>query len=309
MLNFNELFLFASIAGSIFATAICIRRIKNGSSASASKLDWLPDLEIQSSTNPDHASPESHDKVDLWLHRVVSQSGTGLRLEPFLLLNLLVAFAGGWLVIEFMGSILLAIAATVVLFAIGVTAIWIAFSIRRKKFQEQFPTAIDLVAGSVEAGHSFGDALRLASEASEEPVESELLRCVKQIELGMSPARSIQQMANRIPTMDVKLFSHTISVHEEMGGQLGNTLRRMAAFIRQRSDDVQKIKSATSLGRFAVLMICSTGLLAFGYLMLFHPDYIGKLLNSELGRQMAIYAVVSEIVGLAFVLLTIQNEA
>lgn len=304
----GEILVFLSFAAAAFASLVGVRRFAATPETANNQLDWLDELEI-SSLNENTVASEEHDPIDLWLHRIVNQSGTGLTLETFLLLNSLVAFTAGWIAFEFAREITSSIAIGAFAFALGVTMMLVLFSRRRRKFLEQFPVAIDLIAGSVEAGHSLTNAMQTASESNEDPVQSELLRCVKQMSLGMSPSRSIQRLSRRIPAMDVKLFAHTISVHEEMGGRLGGTLRRMAEVIRQRSDDAQKVRSATSLGRFAVLMICSMGLLALAYLIFFHPDYIGKLFESPLGQKLVIYAVISEVIGIGFVLLTLQSEA
>jgi len=305
-----EWIVFASVALFAFATALCMRRLSPAAeSPSNTELGWLPELELGNLTSADHSNGESdHDRVDLWLHRIISQSGTGLTLETFLLINFLVAFVVGWVAIEFDQTVFAAIATGLTAFTVGMVALLIAFQKRRKKFNEQFPVAVDLVASSVEAGRSLEEAVATASESVEEPAESELLRCVRQMEIGMTPVRSIRTLAKRIPTIETKIFAHTIAVHQEMGGPLGQTLRRMANVIRQRSDDIRKVRAATSLGRFAAVFICSIGMIALTYMLIFHPDYISKLMDSPLGRKMAIYAIISEIVGIGCVLLTLQGE-
>lgn len=318
MLTTAEWIVFASVSAAAFVGAVVMRRLSPAVDADGpvdSELAWLPDLELSNlrsgrgSDNKVSNVESEHDRVDLWLHRIVSQSGTGLTLETFLLINFLVAVVVGRVAIEFEQPMIPAIAIGVTSFAVGVVAILIAFQKRRKKFNEQFPVAVDLVASGVESGRSLEEAVATASESVEEPAESELMRCVRQMEIGMSPSKSVRNLSRRIPTIEAKIFAHTIAVHQEMGGPLGKTLRRMANVIRQRSDDLQKVRAATNLGRFAAVFICSIGLIALGYMLLFHPDYIGRLIESPMGQRMAIYAVISEVIGIACVLLLLQDEA
>jgi len=310
MLSAVEWIVFASIAVAAFAGAVFMRRLSPAGDVpmANSELAWLPELELGNLNSSDRGGESEHDQIDLWLHRIVSQSGTGLTLETFLLVNFLVAFVAGWIAIEFEQPTIPAVAIGMTSFAVGIATILIAFHQRRKKFNEQFPVAVDLVASGVEAGRSLEEAIATASESVEEPAAEELMRCVRQMEIGMSPSKSIKNLARRIPTIEVKIFSHTIVVHQEMGGPLGKTLRRMANVIRQRSDDLQKVRSATSLGRFAAGFICSIGMIALTYMLIFHPDYIGRLMESPLGKRMAIYAVISEVIGIACVLLLLQSE-
>ena len=139
-------------------------------------------------------------------------------------------------------------------------------------------------------------------------MKTELERCTRQMELGIAPAKAISTLARRIPTIDVKIFAQTIAVHEQMGGRLGMTLQRLSSVIRERGEYIEKLRSATSLGRFAAIMISVIGLSAFMYLILCQPDYLARLTQSQLGQRMIIYAAISEVVGVALIFLTLNAE-
>jgi tight adherence protein B len=106
----------------------------------------------------------------------------------------------------------------------------------------------------------------------------------------------------------VKIFAQTVAVHEQMGGRLGKTLQRLSSVIRERGEYIEKLRSATSLGRFAAIMITLIGLGALLYLVLFQPEYLGRLTQSPLGQRMIIYAAVSEVVGVVLIFLTLNAE-
>ena len=304
-----EWLMFTGVSVVSFLFAVSVRKLSLATPRETTneQLEWLPQLEIGTLSN-DESQLKEHDKIDLWMHRIVSQSGTGLNLESFLVINLIVSFIALGVVLELQCDIFFAIAAGMLSFLLGLAVVVAAFTGRRKKFLVQFPVAVDLIACSVAAGQSFREAIDTATDSLEEPASSELLRCSRELSMGMSVSQCVQRLARRIPAIDVKIFAHTISVHEEMGGQLGTTLKRMANVIRQRSDDIQKAKAATSLGKFAAVMICSIGVIAVLYLVVFEPDYIGKLFDSQLGQRMALYAMISEIIGVASVFLVLQTE-
>ena len=178
----------------------------------------------------------------------------------------------------------------------------------RRKFAEQFPVALELMSRAVQAGESFPVAVTIARDSTQAPMKTELERCTRQMELGIAPAKAISTLASRIPTIDVKIFAQTIAVHEQMGGRLGTTLQRLSSVIRERGEYIEKLRSATSLGRFAAIMICVIGLCALLYLILCQPEYLARLTQSPLGQRMIIYAVISEVVGIALIFLTLNAE-
>jgi tight adherence protein B len=190
----------------------------------------------------------------------------------------------------------------------GLIAVWFAAVRREKQFSKHFPAAIELLARSVQAGESLEASLELAAESTQEPVASELLRCAKQLNVGRSVSSVMSDLASRFPMMDVRIFAHTVSIHRATGGRLSETLVRLARVIRQRSEYLQKIRTMTGLGRFAAIAIGYMGVFVLGYLSFMHPDYIQKLWTSPLGQKMAIYALISEFVGVIWVAVVLRSE-
>ena len=196
--------------------------------------------------------------------------------------------------------------------SVGFGGFWLMIQIlavrRQKKFVEQFPTAIDMMARSVHAGESFEEALVTTAKTVAEPVASELKRLAQELELGMQVSTCMHSFARRNRLTDVKIFANTVSVHRETGGRLADTLARLAEVIRTRSDYLRKIRSATSLGRYAAIAIVLGGLAVLVYMLIVHPEYIQKLLDSEIGLKLVYYAIVSEIVGVIWVAMTLKQE-
>ena len=179
---------------------------------------------------------------------------------------------------------------------------------RIKEFSNQLPPTLDLISRAVGAGESFEGAIGIAAKAAKDPVQSELLQCVRQFELGTPTSAVMASFAQRVPTMEVRIFAHTVSVHRELGGKLAKGLDRLATVIRDRREYVQKVNSMTSLGRFSIGAISLMGVFVLAYLTVFHPEYLTKLSSSELGYRMIAYAVISEIVGLCWVAMTLKIE-
>ena len=193
-------------------------------------------------------------------------------------------------------------------FGLTIGIVYAVANHRRKKFNEHFPSAVELIARSVSAGESLEQAVKTAAEIVEEPVAGELKRLAQDLDLGMTVSQSVNRFSQAHPYIDVKIFSHAISIHREMGGRLSNSLSRLAGVIRMRNDYLRKIDSATSLGRFGSIGIVLIGLFGLAYMLVVHPEYIGKLWNSDIGRMLAWYGIASEMIGLTWVWLTLKKQ-
>ena len=191
---------------------------------------------------------------------------------------------------------------------LGLLVFYVRMKLRLRKFAQVFPMALDSLQRAVRAGTSLEDAFRLAAESSSEPVRGELTQCVRQLQVGLSPPIVIDDLANRIGSTDVHLFSHTIDIHQRLGGRLSDSIDRLSSVVRERSQTEEKVKSMTSIGRNSVIAIVLMGIFVLGYMLAAQPEYIDNLYSSALGIKLLIYAAVSELVGLIWVGMVLKAD-
>jgi tight adherence protein B len=125
----------------------------------------------------------------------------------------------------------------------------------------------------VRAGESLDQAMQLVGEAVSEPVASEYRRCAKQLEMGLSVSATMQALSYRINIMDIRIFATALSVHRESGGNLPETLERLAKVIRDRMAYIQHQQSVTASGRISAFIIAVIGPILAGYLFIVQPEY------------------------------------
>lgn len=295
---------FVSLTGFFMLSAIFVRRLMTPVGSVAIELKRLPQPIITPSSDNDSVSV----RFDRWLHKTQMASGLGLSVGGVVLISVLAAVLAA--VATFLAELALVVQVVCslsVLFLLPM--VLMLFKRRRlKEFSDQLPATLDLIARAVRAGESFENAVEIAAKAAKSPVKDELQQCVRQFDMGTSTAAVMSSFAQRVPTMEVRIFAHTVTVHRELGGRLANGLERLATVIRDRREYVQKVNSMTSLGRFSIGAISLMGVFVLGYLTVFHPQYLTKLLTTELGLKMVAYAVISEIVGLCWVAMTLKTE-
>ena len=250
----------------------------------------------------------STEAIDHWMILAVRRAGIEVAPEVFLngVTCLSFAIAATLWMLEF-GEALAGTAAVASLL-VCLVALKVLLFLRERKFRNQFPAAVELLARCVRAGESLEDGLRLTAAVSPEPVKRELNQTARQLGIGLSVSHAMAELQNRMPTDDVRIFSHTISIHRETGGRLSDALDRIVRVIRQRKSYLDRINTATAMGRYSALVVCLMGVLVPAAVLLIHPDYIRKLISTELGRTLLIYAVMSQLVGVIWLAFLMRKE-
>ncbi|OHE22663.1 MAG: hypothetical protein A2X92_01940 [Syntrophus sp. GWC2_56_31] len=105
---------------------------------------------------------------------------------------------------------------------------------RFRKFEEQLPEALDLIARSLKAGHAFSSGLRLASEEMGPPVGDEFEKTLNEINFGFTTQHALGNLTKRIPLDDLRFFTISVNLQRETGGNLAEILENLSRLIRER---------------------------------------------------------------------------
>jgi tight adherence protein B len=169
---------------------------------------------------------------------------------------------------------------------------------RIRQLQEQLPTALDMLARSVRAGHSLDQALLLVGRQSAEPLAGEFRMCARQLEMGLSMSSVMRSLVDRVRLHDVRIFTTTLTVHRQTGGNIASVLERLARVVRDRLSYRRQLRVATGAGRASAMLVALVGPAVFLFFFFFRPEYINTMLHSPLGQTMLIAAAFLELVGL-----------
>ena len=256
----------------------------------------------------DRDSQGGVQRFDRWFTLLLYQSGLGLAAGAAVMLFALCAIGTGGFVFVLTEEAPVSILAGLLMMP-GVMGILVGIRRRRmKKFEEQFPNSLDILARAVRAGESVEQAIELVSKSTQEPVASEYRRCSNQLEMGLSVPATVQSLGDRIGQSDVKIFSSTLAIHRDGGGNLAEALERLASLIRDRLDYRRQMSSVTSGGRFSVLVILVLAPLLFGYLFLIRPEYGMGLWQDPIGRWMLLTSIVGQVLGMFWVSQILKSD-
>jgi tight adherence protein B len=157
---------------------------------------------------------------------------------------------------------------------------------RISKFVEAMPEAVELISRALRAGHGLASGLHLVAEEMRGPIADEFNRVFEEQNLGIPIELSLRNMADRIPTMDVRFFVIAIIIQRATGGDLAEVLDKIGRLIRQRYELLGHVKALTAEGRLSgiVLLALPPGLLAF--LSFSNYAYISPLFTTSVGTKM-----------------------
>ncbi|WP_349627161.1 type II secretion system F family protein [Arthrobacter sp. C9C5] len=173
----------------------------------------------------------------------------------------------------------------------------ILVSRRRKKFDEQVPDALQMLAGGLRAGHSLLRAVDAAAEENEAPMKEELSRVVNETRIGRDLGESFAEVARRTDNEDFASITRAIEIHREVGGDLAQVLDHVGETIRDRNQIRGQVRALSAEGRMSAMVLMALPVVMFMGLTLFNPLYSKVFLTTIPGFLMILVAIVLLTVG------------
>ena len=169
---------------------------------------------------------------------------------------------------------------------------------RVRKFEDQLPDTLSILANSVRGGFSLFQALQLIARESAEPSKTEFVRVIQEISLGSPMDDALHGLSQRIPTEDVDILVTAISLQHQTGGNLSHVLDVVANTVRERHRVEREIRSMTAQQRFSASLLSALPFVLALVIWLISPNYIGRLFEWSWVLCMPIGAVIMTIIGL-----------
>jgi tight adherence protein B len=179
---------------------------------------------------------------------------------------------------------------------------------RIRKFEEQFPETIDLMARALRAGHAFTTGLALVAEEAPQPVAGEFRILYDQQNFGMPLPEALKAFADRIPLLDARFFVTAVLIQRESGGNLSEILSNLANVTRERFKVKRQVRVISAHGRISGWVLSALPpLLAVAFLVT-TPSHIMTLVNDPLGVYLIVGALFLQTVGTLIMRKLVQIE-
>jgi tight adherence protein B len=242
------------------------------------------------------------------LATLIEQSGVQTTPSAIIAISLLAAAVGGLL-----GALLARQAIGIAVGAvIGLAAptLWLMRrrSVRLRRFEEQFPEGLDLMSRAIRAGHAFQTALGMVADELPAPVGPEFKKTFERQNFGLPLRDAMNEMADRIPIMDVRFFVTAVAIQRETGGNLAEILDNLAHVVRERFKIRRQVRVHTAHGRFTGYVLLALPAALAVALSFIAPDQMTLLFTERMGRIMLVGAMVMQTVGFFWIRKVIQIE-
>ena len=232
------------------------------------------------------------------LQTLITQSAVKTTVGAVVLASGTLIAAALWAVPASTGSLLLALPVAALGGSAPVLALRFARGRRLRKFESQFPEAVDLIARSLRAGHGFTVGLKLAGEEVPDPLGSAFRLLHDRYSYGQALPQALREFADTLMVIDARFFATAVLTQREAGGNLAEVLDHLSSVIRDRFRVKREVQTKSAHGRMTGIVIGALPPVIFVYLWFTAPDHVRILLNDPLGVQMIAGAVCLELAGL-----------
>jgi tight adherence protein B len=169
----------------------------------------------------------------------------------------------------------------------------------RRKFGDQLPDNLEVLASGLRAGNSLVGALSLVVVDAPEPSKSELTRVIGDEQLGIGLDDALLVVVRRMDSRDLDQVALVAKLQRETGANSTEVLDRVVESIRDRQAVRRLVRTLTAQGRLSGGVLVALPLFMLGFMILANRDYVRPLFTETLGRAMLITAIL--MIGLGWV--------
>ena len=168
---------------------------------------------------------------------------------------------------------------------------------RRRLFAEQLPEALAQLSGSMRAGYSVAQSLDVVAKQMPWPMGDEILRVVREIQLGQSLNIAMAHLAERITNDDLVMVTSSIAIHQQVGGNLAEILDTVAETIRERVRIKREVQVLTAQQRISAYVLVALPIAVAVFLIIINPTYEMRLFTPGVTLCIPFGAGLSMIIG------------
>jgi tight adherence protein B len=168
---------------------------------------------------------------------------------------------------------------------------------RQAAFADQLDDSLQLMAGSLRAGHSLLRAVDAVSQDAPSPTAEEFARIVNETRVGRDLGDSLDEVAERMGSDDFTWVAQAIAIHREVGGNLAEVLDAVGQTIRERNGIRRQVKALSAEGKLSALVLGGLPFAIIAFLMCTNPGYVAKFTQSVIGYGMIAAAAVLMLMG------------
>lgn len=172
---------------------------------------------------------------------------------------------------------------------------------RLRRLEDQLVEGIVTLASGVRAGLNLVQAMELVSRDGPAPLKQEFAHLLREYEFGIPLEEAMENSSARIGSGDFRLLFAALQTHRERGGDLGQTLDRIAESIREIQRLERRVQTLTAQGRATARWLGAMPLVIGGIYYLIDSDSVMGLFNQGLGNLILVGVVMLNVIGFLWI--------
>lgn len=227
----------------------------------------------------------------------LQQAGVPLLGTEFVLLLTVSAVVAGLIAVFATKKWYTGVLAAIMIMAVEYIYVLMRIERRSSSFTNQLGDCLTMVANALRAGFSFLQAMEMISKEMEPPISDEFKHVMRDIGLGATTERALEDMDHRVGSPDFSLVVTAVLIQQQVGGDLAQILDTISDTIQDRIRMRREVKTLTAQGRMSgwILILMPIGMAIFMTSM--KPDYLDPLFHHPIGQMILVITVVMEIIG------------
>jgi tight adherence protein B len=162
---------------------------------------------------------------------------------------------------------------------------------RLKRFMDQLPDTLQLLAGTLRSGYAILQAIDTIVKETEAPMSTEFQRVLTEARLGLPLEDSLEAMAERVDSDDFRWVVVAMNIQRQVGGNLAELLETVSETLRGRAQTRRQIQVLSAEGKLSAIILVALPFLLLFYMLLTNPVYLAPLVTTLPGAVMSVGAV------------------
>lgn len=168
---------------------------------------------------------------------------------------------------------------------------------RTKRFVFQLVDGLSLMSNAMRSGLNVPQALQIVADELPNPISQEFALVLSQNKLGVTLEDALSSLSVRMPHDDIEMFTTSINILKETGGNLAETFDSIAYTIRERIKVESKISAMVSQGVMQGVIVVLMPFALGGILYTIDPERIRPMFTTIPGWILLTAMISLQVVG------------
>ena len=172
---------------------------------------------------------------------------------------------------------------------------------RLAKLEDQLVSGVVTLSSGVRAGLNLVQSMELVARDGPTALKQEFAHLVREYEYGVPLEQAMGNAATRIGSGDFRLLFAALQTHRERGGDLGETLDRIADSIREIQRLEKRVETLTAQGRATARWLGAMPVVVGVIYYVIEPGAVMALFHENLGNLILLGIIMLNVLGFLWI--------